>query len=191
METSIEKSLEPDAAESIQAEAKPISGFGFNSTNSSFSQLKKSSEAPFWMKEEHIASNSEGSKFEETVKDDHKLVPVTICTGEEEENTVASFRAKLYFISKDKSEWTEKGSGTVKINEDANGSRRLSTLKCFLMIVMRSDGTLKVLQNLRLLDIIDPKIHPSLNKALIFGVIENDSPVSYMIKVTAQLVFNI
>lgn len=126
METSIEKSPEPDATNSTQPEPKATSGFGFNSTNASFSQLKKTSEAPFWMKEELDASKSEESKFEEPVKD-HKLAPVTTCTGEEEENTIISLRAKLYFISKDKSEWTEKGSGTVKINEDANGSRRLST----------------------------------------------------------------
>lgn len=59
------------------------------------------------------------------------------------------------------------------------------------MIVMRSDGTLKVLHNLRLVDIIDPKIHPSLNKALIFGVVENDSPVSYMLKVIYGPIINV
>lgn len=48
---------------------------------------------------------------------------------------------------------------------------------------MRSDGTLKVLLNSRSSDLIDLKVHPSLNKAVIFGIIENDAPVSYMLRV--------
>lgn len=48
---------------------------------------------------------------------------------------------------------------------------------------MRSDGTLKVILNCRAADIIDLKVHPSLNKAIVFGTVENESPISYMLRV--------
>lgn len=45
-------------------------------------------------------------------------------TGEEEEDTVFSIRAKLYILS-DQKQWKERGTGPLKVNirKDGDGSR--------------------------------------------------------------------
>lgn len=63
-------------------------------------------------------------------------------TGEEEERTVFTSRARLFEFESSNREWKEKGIGVVKINENqVTGASRL---------LMRSDGVLKVLVNSRL-----------------------------------------
>ena len=59
-------------------------------------------------------------------------------TGEEDEDTMAVFRCRLY-VSVD-GEWKEKGVGNLKINALDNGHR----------FVMRSDAVLKVILNVRI-----------------------------------------
>lgn len=47
-----------------------------------------------------------------------------VITGEEEEDTVFSIRAKLYILS-DQKQWKERGTGPLKVNirKDGDGSR--------------------------------------------------------------------
>lgn len=119
-------SSQTEVEKSSSAEDTPT--FGFGTSNASFSQLKKTSDTPFW-------KNDDSSKTETTpeaestekVEEEQKLAPVAVCTGEEEEETLVSYRSKLFYISKGKSEWSEKGAGSVRVNEDSAGLKRLST----------------------------------------------------------------
>lgn len=103
--------------------------FGFGTSNATFSQLKKTSATPFWQSDESSKLETAAIDQENQCSEESKLAPVNVHTGEEEENTLFSSRSKLYFTSKDKPEWCEKGAGIAKINEDSTGSRRISTFR--------------------------------------------------------------
>ncbi|WFC96862.1 hypothetical protein MBRA1_003525 [Malassezia brasiliensis] len=66
-----------------------------------------------------------------------------LTTGEEEEETVASTRAKLYSMAKDHS-WKERGMGVLKLNRKVGGDASSARL------VMRSDAVLRVILNVKL-----------------------------------------
>jgi hypothetical protein len=104
--------------------------FGSGSNISSFSQLKSSTTAPFWQNCDSKGEEkpSEKPAEQESIDSESKLSPVTIQTGEENENTIFSRKSKLYFTSKNSVEWAEKGCGLVKVNENASGGRRLSMI---------------------------------------------------------------
>lgn len=66
---------------------------------------------------------------------------VELTTGEEEEETVASARAKLYMMAENQV-WKERGTGAIKlnVNEAAHSAR----------LVMRLDAVLKLILNVKL-----------------------------------------
>jgi Ran-binding protein 3 len=80
-------------------------------------------------------------------------------TGEEEEETIFSCRARLYHFDK---EWKERGTGNVKVNvryeqktigdkkekdEEDSEARVLSYLERKARVVMRADGVHRVILN--------------------------------------------
>ncbi|KAH9250781.1 hypothetical protein BASA81_011436 [Batrachochytrium salamandrivorans] len=71
--------------------------------------------------------------------------PMIVVTGEEDETTLHTARCKLY--AWDGENWRERGAGSIKINE-SSGSKD-STLQ--RRLVMRADGVLRVILNVRIL----------------------------------------
>jgi len=112
--------------------------------------------------EEEDTSEGEGadesqakSPREEEIKKDKRFYEQDLSTGEENETTIFSARAKLYsFITTDKEKkWVERGVGALKLNvpsnlepegEDASESD-VSTKKA--RFVMRADGSHRVVLN--------------------------------------------
>ena len=71
-------------------------------------------------------------------------------TGEEDETTVQSNRVKLYSMAKDQS-WKERGTGSLKLNyQESSEAARLGALSCTDILVMRSEGVLKLILNVKL-----------------------------------------
>jgi hypothetical protein len=83
------------------------------------------------------------------------IVPVldTVATGEEEEETLLQFRCKLFVMPLSKPEssnWKERGIGILRLNQNQD------TLACRL--VMRAEGTLKLLLNAFVNSTLDPTL---------------------------------
>lgn len=96
----------------------------------------------------------------------------TTTTGEEEERTVFTNRARLFEFESSSREWKEKGIGMVKINENqVTGASRL---------LMRSDGVLRVLVNSRLF----PGINYSLlnERAVRVVLLRDQRPVQFLFR---------
>jgi hypothetical protein len=164
------------AGDNSDKEPGPMHAFGSGFKPMSFSQLKASSSksSSLWQKD------AQKDDIEE--KQDSKLILTKSVTGEEEELILYSANAKLYVIDKKNTEWVEKGAGAVKTNADSNGMKRIGILN-YLHLVMRSEGVLKVILNVRVSDMISPKKHPSLDTAVVFGYFDGTSQLSYMIRV--------
>lgn len=105
---------------------------------------KKESHADFGttedkdLKDNWAATKANGNLFERELFQDHSN-KVEIKTGEENEETKFSARAKLFEFDVSVKEWRERGVGTIKVNEDqVTGAARM---------LMRSEGVLRVLLN--------------------------------------------
>lgn len=78
--------------------------------------------------------------------------PNSLKTGEEEEVNLFTTRCKLFTWVKNDSDgnWKERGLGNLKVNTDSNSNSRLGNFSR-LIIVMRAEGVLKVILNVRIL----------------------------------------
>jgi RanBP1 domain len=79
-----------------------------------------------------------------------KLLTATVETGEEEEHTYFSSKAKLFHFS-DKV-WKERGVGTFKVNvkessDDSDSDIEAGNKKKSARMIMRADGVLRVMLN--------------------------------------------
>lgn len=107
---------------------------------------KKESKADFGMEERGsingIVSMAGTSLFKKEAARNPGRSKVDVKTGEENEETKFSARAKLFEFDSAEKEWKERGIGTVKVNEDqVTGAARL---------LMRSEGVFRVLLNMAL-----------------------------------------
>lgn len=101
-------------------------------------------------------------------------------TGEEEENSVYSCRARLYALdlADSSSGWKERGTGTLHVNTLPDGSRS--------RLVMRADAVLRVILNLPLIasTTVSKGMKSSLasDKFVRVTGVEDSKPVQYALK---------
>ncbi|PWY97232.1 PH domain-like protein, partial [Testicularia cyperi] len=96
-------------------------------------------------------------------------------TGEEDEETIHSIRAKLYTMSEDQS-WKERGTGTLRVNVP-----KTSTGKRSARLVMRADGILRVILNVSLFQGMKCELAEKFVRIVAF---EDAKPVHYAIKMS-------
>lgn len=116
-------------------------------------------------------------------------------TGEEDEKTLTSARAKLYTMAEDKN-WKERGTGTVRCNiaKDSGGGARLGECDCGMgegrlpsdgcISVMRSEGVLRLILNINLFK--GMKINLEQDKFLRIVALEDGKLVHFAIKVSGR-----
>lgn len=95
-------------------------------------------------------------------------------TGEEDETSIFSSRAKLYTMAADKN-WKERGTGTVRCNvpkKDAGSAR----------LVMRAEGVLRLILNVNLFE--GMKINVEQDKFVRFVAMEGGQLVHFALKVS-------
>jgi len=96
---------------------------------------------------------------------------VELTTGEEEEETVASARAKLYSLAENQV-WKERGTGAIKINvHRPSASARL---------VMRLDAVLKLILNVKLFP--GMQCHLDQERFLRVVAMESDGLTHFLLK---------
>ena len=137
-------SAKPLTHPSIKGPLKIDSNFfaGLGSSNTPENRMKEPPEevpsptSPGRMRHDSSASYTEDIHFE-------PLIPlpeqIEVQTGEEDETTMFSSRAKLYRYDKDVSAWKERGIGTMKILHNSEKGRS--------RILMRREGVHKVCAN--------------------------------------------
>ena len=143
-ETPLSISAKPLTHPSIKGPLKIDSNFfaGLGSSNSPENRVKEPPEevpsptSPGRIRHDSSASYTEDIHFE-------PLIPlpeqIEVQTGEEDETTMFSSRAKLYRYDKDVSAWKERGIGTMKILHNSEKGRS--------RILMRREGVHKVCAN--------------------------------------------
>lgn len=152
--------------ESAPAKPAPVFGSGLSFGSSSFvSSLAANSSNPFAdTTEDKNIFDGEASKETEQAEEEREQLPEdyvqvqaplkeqTIVTGEEEEKSVFTCRAKLYVLILDQASegWKERGVGTLHVNthESEDGTKKSR-------IVMRADSVLKVILNTPLIPQMD------------------------------------
>ncbi|CAN6647578.1 ran-specific GTPase-activating protein 2 [Trichomonascus vanleenenianus] len=186
-----------DVAKSVSS--KPIFGSGlafggaFKATENIFdTKVKQGGEKNIFdsngeeeTKEEEEKEGSAGAK-EQYVQLETPLEEKKIETGEENEDSVFSCRAKLYAMDLTQSDqgWKERGVGTLHLNtmklEDGTTKNR---------IVMRADGVLKVILNLPLLKNFEVmsgmKSSLSSEKFVRLSALENGKPLQYALRTSS------
>ncbi|PWN52852.1 hypothetical protein IE53DRAFT_246843 [Violaceomyces palustris] len=146
------------SASAFSAKAKPALGFGAFAgasplskgssspkpviSSSSESQGGDNDEKPAFL--DVLAAKSE-ELAEEVPKKFLESKEGDLTTGEENERTVHSSRAKLYTMAEDQS-WKERGTGTIRCNVP----KSLISEKKSARLVMRADGVLRVILNVPL-----------------------------------------
>ncbi|CAO1618307.1 unnamed protein product [Sympodiomycopsis kandeliae] len=137
----------------------------------------------------------EGGKVKVQKKDDSELA-----TGEENERTIHSVRAKLYAIMKGEGEnatsaadgaWKERGTGTVRLNipKSSSSSYGSSSSKSGARLVMRAEGVLRLILNVALFS--GMKVELAQDKFVRFVAIENeDQLVHFALKVSNPVAAN-
>ena len=143
-QTPLSISTKPLTHPSMKGPLKIDSNFfaGLGSSNSPENRVKEPPEevpsptSPGRMRHDSSASYTEDIHFE-------PLIPlpeqIEVQTGEEDETTMFSSRAKLYRYDKDVSAWKERGIGTMKILHNSEKGRS--------RILMRREGVHKVCAN--------------------------------------------
>ncbi|CBQ68568.1 related to YRB2-Ran-GTPase-binding protein involved in nuclear protein export [Sporisorium reilianum SRZ2] len=96
-------------------------------------------------------------------------------TGEEDEKSIHSIRAKLYTMAPDQS-WKERGTGTLRVNVP-----KLSSDKRPARLVMRADGILRVILNVPLFKGMKCELHEKFVRIV---ALEDTKPVHYAIKLS-------
>lgn len=99
---------------------------------------------------------------------------MTAKTGEEDEESIHSIRAKLYLMAEDQS-WKERGTGTLRVNVPKSSSDKQSA-----RLVMRADGVLRVILNVSLFKGMKCELQEKFVRIVAF---EEAKPVHYAIKV--------
>lgn len=103
-------------------------------------------------------------------------------TGEEEEKTYFSSKAKLFQFS-DK-EWRERGVGTFKVNLKQSGDK---DEKLPPRLIMRADGVLRVMLNTPIfkgMTVGDPLGNPPKSKQIHLASLENGRSVPILLRVS-------
>ena len=122
-----------------------------------------------------LGTETVGKINEEEKRLSGKTAPTT--TGEENETTKFSSRAKLFEFDSVSREWKERGIGIVKINEDQiTGDAR---------ILMRSEGVLRVLINARLFPGMQFAGVPDRSVRLV-NLCEGGKPVQYLLRLKSN-----
>ncbi|KAJ1025012.1 hypothetical protein NDA18_004298 [Ustilago nuda] len=96
-------------------------------------------------------------------------------TGEEDEESVHSIRAKLYTMAEDQS-WKERGTGTLRVNIPKNPSDKRPA-----RLVMRADGVLRVILNISLFKGMKCELQEKFVRIIAF---EDAKAVHYAIKLS-------
>uniref|UniRef100_A0A060T9E5 ARAD1D17248p n=1 Tax=Blastobotrys adeninivorans TaxID=409370 RepID=A0A060T9E5_BLAAD len=182
------------SGESAPAKPTPVFGSGLSFGSSSFvSSLAANSANPFADKtEDKNIFDSEASKETENAEEEREQLPEdyvqvqaplkeqAIVTGEEEEKSVFTCRAKLYVLILDRASegWKERGVGTLHVNthESEVGTKKSR-------IVMRADSVLKVILNIPLIPQMDVfsgmKSSLSSEKFVRVTAVEDGKPCQY------------
>lgn len=115
----------PLKEDALSGKTEPAS-FGFGAKNISFSQLKTGSSGTksFWEGQ----GDEDNKDLKPQVKEPELKAKDDIKTGEENEETLFSCKAKLFSMSKGQEDWTEKGIGQLKVNEGLYHSKRISII---------------------------------------------------------------
>lgn len=100
-------------------------------------------------------------------------------TGEEDEKTVFSARAKLYTTSE--AGWKERGTGTVRCNVPHQNSGKAGG-----RLVMRADGVLRVILNVNLFAGMSCDV--AQDKFVKLVAVEDGKPVNFAIRVRPRKV---
>uniref|UniRef100_A0A5F8HDG5 Ran-binding protein 3-like n=1 Tax=Monodelphis domestica TaxID=13616 RepID=A0A5F8HDG5_MONDO len=74
------------------------------------------------------------------------LEKIEVITGEEEEHNVLKINCKLFVFKKTTQSWTERGRGTLRLNDTANNSSRMLQSR----LIMRNQGSLRLILNSKL-----------------------------------------
>ncbi|SPO29494.1 related to YRB2 - Ran-GTPase-binding protein involved in nuclear protein export [Ustilago trichophora] len=96
-------------------------------------------------------------------------------TGEEDEESIHSIRAKLYTMAEDQS-WKERGTGTLRVNVPKKSSDKRPA-----RLVMRADGVLRVILNVSLFKGMKCELQEKFVRIVAF---EDAKPVHYAIKLS-------
>ncbi|XP_023567767.1 ran-binding protein 3-like isoform X2 [Octodon degus] len=113
---------------------KSILKFPINSTNSRTASIKSGS-----LIESAAAFASQPSRK-------CLLEKIDVVTGEEEEHNVLKINCKLFILNKATQSWTERGRGTLRLNDTASSD--CGTLQSRL--IMRNQGSLRLILNSKL-----------------------------------------
>ncbi|KIX02337.1 uncharacterized protein Z518_08278 [Rhinocladiella mackenziei CBS 650.93] len=119
---------------------------------------------------------------EEDVQQDPRFKEQEVETGEEDEETVFSCRAKLYHFEK---EWKERGVGVFKINIRYE-SRMFSPMERKARLIMRTDGVHRVVLNTPVFKDMNVGTHDGkepTGKTMHLTGLEDGKPTGFQIKV--------
>ncbi|GAC99625.1 hypothetical protein PHSY_007228 [Pseudozyma hubeiensis SY62] len=119
-------------------------------------------------KDASAASDSKTKPLLETPEAESK-------TGEEDEESIHSIRAKLYTMAEDQS-WKERGTGTLRVNIPKRSSEKRPA-----RLVMRADGILRVILNVPLFKGMKCELHEKFVRIV---ALEESKPVHYAIKLS-------
>lgn len=127
---------------------------------------------------------SEAAVVEPESKKDKRFVEQEVETGEEDETTLFSSRAKLYAF--EKGEWKERGVGTFKLNISSVGT---GDEKRSARLLMRLEGSHRLLLNTAFTKTIkfgDAKGDKPTGKAILFpgSLVGNDKPALLQLRVS-------
>ncbi|KAF6767654.1 Ran binding domain protein [Kalmanozyma brasiliensis GHG001] len=182
------------ATKSAAAPSKPIvkgSAFGFGAFAGASPLAKPKADSPAAPEKEtdEPQSANEKATFEQKLLSHDKdaaasetkakplieVVEAETKTGEEDEESIHSIRAKLYTMAEDQS-WKERGTGTLRVNIPKKSSdKRLARL------VMRADGILRVILNVPLFQGMKCELHEKFVRIV---ALEDTKPVHYAIKLS-------
>ncbi|KAJ1023144.1 hypothetical protein NDA16_003297 [Ustilago loliicola] len=183
------------AAAASSSSSKPIakgSSFGFGAFAGASPLAKAKGEAPATSEKESSQPESSTDKatFEQKLlsesKDDSassetKSKPLLEApeaetkTGQEDEESIHSIRAKLYTMAEDQS-WKERGTGTLRVNVPKKSSDKRPA-----RLVMRADGVLRVILNVSLFKGMKCELQEKFVRIVAF---EDAKPVHYAIKLS-------
>ncbi|SPO28374.1 related to YRB2 - Ran-GTPase-binding protein involved in nuclear protein export [Ustilago trichophora] len=183
------------ASSSSSVSSKPIvkgSSFGFGAFAGASPLSKPKSDSPAAVEKESEKPQSTDDKatFEQKLlsedKDasaasETKTKPLLEApeaetkTGEEDEESIHSIRAKLYTMAQDQS-WKERGTGTLRVNVAKKSSDKRPA-----RLVMRADGVLRVILNVSLFKGMKCELEEKFVRIVAF---EDAKPVHYAIKLS-------
>lgn len=159
-----------------------VKGFGFGDLSNQQKDLEWKGSDKYEPTEESGGDNPEQFEASFTPQQKVQLSDEPVKSGEEEDKTICTFKAKLYRLTKvekeegeDKTttqEWKEAGVGQLKVNELKNGRGR---------IIMRAEPTLRLVLNALIFSSITFKKNG--DKQVIFSVFDEKLEIqSYLAK---------